>query len=40
MKDVMAIKMNLEAKVKIMSTAKNNNTEKTNAVVADLKKRK
>ena len=40
MKDVMAIKMNLEAKVKIMSTAKNNITEKTNAVVADLKKTK
>ena len=39
-KEVTEIKMNLEAKVKIISTTKMDITEKTNAVVADLKKTK
>ena len=40
MKEVLEIKMNLEEKVKIISTVKNDITEKTNAVLADLKKTK
>ena len=40
MKEPLKIKMNLEAKVKIISTAKMDITKRTNAVVADLKKTK
>ena len=40
MKEVMEIKMNLEAKVKIISTVKKDVIEKTNAAFADLKKTK
>ena len=40
MNEVMKIKMNLEAKVKIISTAKKDITEKTNSVILDLKKTK
>ena len=40
MNEVMKIKMNLEAKVNIISTAKKDITERTNAVIADLKKKK
>ena len=40
MNEVMKIKMNLEAKVNIILTAKKDITERTNTVVADLKKTK
>ena len=39
-KEIVKIKMNLESKVKIISTAKKDITEKRNTVVADLKKKK
>ena len=40
MKEVIKIKMNLKAKVKIISTTKKDITERSNAVIADLKKTK
>ena len=40
MNEVLKIKMNLEAKVKIITTAKKDITERTNSVIANLKKTK